>query len=159
VTFADFSSRELPLQSAMCAFDCAQVLAEWMATLQDRVGRYLGILGKDDVDLTQVPAIMLLEEEDVKLLDKADEILRNADIKISLDAAALGGSAQAVLAPMNTGGYAYKLLQATAYTLDKAAIWGITKIMARSMRIHAEVLKRRAEASTRPTAMHSLAMM
>ena len=124
------SSRDLPIQAAVCTFDCAQVLAEWLGTVQDRVGRHTGVLlGRDKLDvrclLAAGPvAAGLLEEEDVKLLDKVDEILRNADIKISLDAAALGGSAQAVLAPMNTGGYAYKLLQATAYTLDKAAIWG-----------------------------------
>jgi hypothetical protein len=177
-------SRDLPIQAAVCTFDCAQVLAEWLGTVQDRVGRHTGmLLGRDKLDVRCLVAAAgpagagggLLEDEDAKLLDKVDEILRNADVKISLDAAALGGSAQAVLAPMNMGGYAYKLLQATAYTLDKAAIWGsklivqvevdvvnawtVTKIMARSMRIHAEVLKRRAEASTRPTTMHSLAMM
>jgi hypothetical protein len=121
------SSRDLPIQAAVCTFDCAQVLAEWLATVQDRVGRATGImLGRDKMDVRRLavgPTVGLLEE-DFKLLAKVDEILRNADIKISLDAAALGGSAQAVLAPMNTGGYAYKLLQATAYTLDKAAIWG-----------------------------------
>jgi hypothetical protein len=175
------SSRDLPIQAAVCTFDCAQVLAEWLSTVQDRVGRHTGVLlGRDKFDarcfLAAGPAgpAGLLEDEDVKLLEKVEEILRNADVKISLDAAALGGSAQAVLAPMNSGGYAYKLLQATAYTLDKAAIWGskwcghalgrradgwaVTKIMARSMRIHAEVLKRRAEASTR-TVMHGMAMM
>jgi hypothetical protein len=83
VTFADFTSRELPLQSAMCAFDCAQVLAEWVATVQERVGVYLGILGRDEVDYGQVPGIMLLEEEDIKLLIKVQEVLQSAEMKMN----------------------------------------------------------------------------
>jgi hypothetical protein len=85
VTFADFTSRELPIQSAMCAFDCAQVLAEWVSTLQERVGRYLGILGKDDIDYGQVPGIMLLEDEDCKLLEKITEVLNSAEIKMTYE--------------------------------------------------------------------------
>jgi hypothetical protein len=33
------------------------------------------LLGRDDVDLTQVPGVMLLEDEDCKLVDKIKEIL------------------------------------------------------------------------------------
>jgi hypothetical protein len=124
VTFADFTSQELPLQSAMCAFDCAQVLAEWVATLQDRVGRYLGILGQDDVDLTQVPAIMLLEDEDVKLLGKIHEVLTSAEVKMNLDL--VSGTMVGVDARMQMDdhtGSAAKILRVTAYMLDKAAVW------------------------------------
>jgi hypothetical protein len=85
VTFADFTSRELPLQSALCAFDCAQVLAEWVATVQERVGAFLGVLGKDEIDFGAVPAIMLLEEEDVKLLCKIQEVLRSAEVKMNYE--------------------------------------------------------------------------
>ncbi len=134
VTFADLTSRELPLQSAMCAFDCAQVLAEWVATLQDRVGRYLGILGQDDVDLTQVPAIMLLEEEDVKLLGKIQEVLSGAEIKMNIDLSADNGVSGLNSGLVNLGmevrlptddhsGFAAKILKVTAYMLDKAAVW------------------------------------
>lgn len=127
VTFAEFTSRELPIQSAMCTFDCAQVLAEWVATIQERVGRYLGVLGKDDIDLTQVPAIMLLEEEDVKLLQKISDILNNADMKITFDIrnvqtpaamSILGG-----LSNIGPCGYGSRLLMFTAYMLEKAAVW------------------------------------
>lgn len=123
VTFADFTSRELPLQSAMCAFDCAQVLAEWIATLQDRVGRYLGILGQDNVDLTQVPAIMLLEEEDVKLLGKVEEVLGAAEMKMTMEL--MSGTSE-MSAPMQPGehvGFAAKILRVTAHMLGKAAVW------------------------------------
>jgi len=121
VTFADFTSRELPLQSAMCAFDCAQVLAEWVATLQDRVGRYLGVLGQDDVDLSQVPAIMLLEDEDVKLLGKIQEVLSSAEMKTNVE---LMNGRQGMPAQLaQRAGYAAKILRVTAYMLGKAAVW------------------------------------
>lgn len=127
VTFADFTSRELPLQSAMCAFDCAQVLAEWVATVQERVGRYLGILGKDAMDLSQVPGIMLLEEEDCKLFKKIEEVLNSAEIKMNYELAGMGAVAQMNAAQRLTGtdncGYGSKILRVTAYMLEKAAVW------------------------------------
>jgi hypothetical protein len=136
VTFADLTSRELPLQSAMCAFDCAQVLAEWVATLQDRVGRYLGILGQDEVDLGQVPGLLLLEDDDTKLLAKIQEVLAGAEMKMTVDMASSGrhnghnGTMGGGELSMNTGlpmdnhsGYAAKILRVTAYMLEKAAVW------------------------------------
>jgi hypothetical protein len=120
VTFADFNSKELPLQSAMCAFDCAQVLAEWIATLQDRVGRYLGILGQDEVDLSQVPAIMLLEDDDVKLLGKVQNVLASAEMKMNMSI--VSGTNPAMQMDDHTG-YAAKILRITAFMLDRAAVW------------------------------------
>ncbi|KAH6893324.1 fungal-specific transcription factor domain-containing protein [Thelonectria olida] len=145
VTFADFTSRELPLQSALCAFDCAQVLAEWIATLQDRVGRYLGILGQDQVDLTQVPAIMLLEEEDVKLLDKIQEVLTSAEMKMSMEL--VNGGIEPIIAMDGHSGYAAKLLRITAFMLDKAAVWPVTRLKARCLESHANHMRARAERS------------
>jgi hypothetical protein len=169
VTFAEFTSRELPIQSAICTFDCAQVLAEWVATIQERVGRYLGIIGRDDIDFSQVPAIMLLEEEDVKLIRKINEILNHAEVKIAFDAASIGTSPEAMLGPlaaMKDSGDGTKILLMTSYMLSKAAVWGseyrhvlklhdhlltinstVTKVMSQAMSTHAEVLKRRVEAS------------
>ena len=127
VTFADFSSRELPIQSAMCAFDCTQVLAEWVATIQERVGRYLGILGKDEVDFGQVPGIMLLEDEDCRLLEKIDEVLNSAGNKMNIDNG--GMSAMAAMTSSNGTpnlkdcGYGSQILMVTAHMLDKAAVW------------------------------------
>jgi len=122
VTFADFTSRELPLQSAMCAFDCAQVLAEWIATVQERVGRYLGVLGRDDIDLSQVPGIMLLEEEDCKLLGKIEEVLRSAEVKMCYMQGM--GAGQGSMIPIGEEwGYGSKILKVTAFMLDKAAVW------------------------------------
>ena len=125
VSFAEFTSKELPMQSAMCAFDCAQVLAEWVATLQDRVGRYLGILGQDEVDLSQVPAIMLLEEEDVKLLSKVHDLVASAEVKVNMDfiSSNVNNGIDARLQMDEHSGCAAKILRLTAYTLDKSAVW------------------------------------
>ncbi|KAF1833424.1 hypothetical protein BDW02DRAFT_580449 [Decorospora gaudefroyi] len=122
-SYADFMARELPNSAALCTFDCAQVLAEWVATVQDRVGRYLGVLGRDEVDFAAVPAIMLLEEEDVKLLQKISDILHHADMKLAYDISSnnlpmLGG-----LSNLGHCGYGTKLLMVTAYMLSKAAVW------------------------------------
>ncbi|KAH7140806.1 fungal-specific transcription factor domain-containing protein [Dactylonectria macrodidyma] len=150
VTFADFTSRELPLQSALCAFDCAQVLAEWIATLQDRVGRYLGILGQDPVDLSQVPAIMLLEEEDVKLLDKIQEVLSSAEMKMSMELVN-SGIEPSVINMDGHSGYAAKLLRITAFMLDKEAVWPVTRLKARCLESHANHMRARAEKSIMTT--------
>lgn len=120
LTFADYTSRELPLQSAMCAFDCAQVLAEWITTVQERTGRYLGIIGKDDIDFAQIPGMLLLEEEDSRLLKKVEDFLQNAQVKMT-------GTADPHHASMpgisNEGGLGSKLLRVTAHMLDRSAVW------------------------------------
>ncbi|KAK2629242.1 hypothetical protein QTJ16_000062 [Diplocarpon rosae] len=146
VTFADFTSRELPLQSAMCAFDCAQVLAEWVATVQERVGRYVGIIGRDDIDFGQVPGIMLLEEEDCKLLAKVQEVLHSAEIKMNYELASVGAIPQRLPGAENCG-YGGKILKVTAYMLDRAAVWPVTHLMARSLETQASHMRARAEES------------
>ena len=120
-SFADFNSRELPMSAALNTFDCAQVVAEWVSTVQERVGRFLGILGKDKIDLTQVPAIMLLEDEDCKLMEKVDAILRGAEMKMSVDQDGM------MMSPLLAGaaecGYGAKILLMTAAMLERAAVW------------------------------------
>jgi len=138
LSFAEHTSRELPLQSAMCAFDCAQVLAEWVATVQDRVGRYLGILGKDDVDLLQVPGIIMLEDEDRKLLEKIEEVLLSAEGKLAQASGA---------ALSDEGGYGSKILVLTAQMLERAVVWPVTKLMAHSLKTQATHMTNRAQTS------------
>ena len=125
VCFTDFNSKELPIQSAMCSFDCAQVLAEWVATLQDRVGRYLGILGQSEADLTQVPAVILLEDEDTKLINKIQELLNNAEMKMNLGFTNgdVNNGTDVRLHMDDHHGYAAKILRFTSYMLDKSAVW------------------------------------
>lgn len=139
LTYADATAHELPIQSAMCFFDCSQVLAEWACTVQERVGRYLGVLGKEDIDYTQVPAIMLLEAEDVELLHKIEHICSMLEEKmvqqamilarelVALDpAAAMSGAMQSPLdhlPGLRDCGPGTKILMVTAYMLEKAAVW------------------------------------
>ena len=125
VTFADFNSRELPLQSALCAFDCAQILAEWVSTLQQRVGPYVGILGKDEIDYNQAPACMILEEDDCKLLEKTREILNSAEIKLGNSVAldTMTDVADFNKHEFEHSGYGSKILAIHARMFEKEATW------------------------------------
>ena len=127
VTFADFNSRELPMQSAMCAFDCAQVIAEWVSTVQERVGRYVGILGKDEIDYESVPAVINIGAEDTTLFAKIDQVVSSAEIKMTIDNGGLGllGAATPAsgLPNLKDSGYGSKILLVTAYMLEKSAVW------------------------------------
>ncbi|KXL41652.1 MAG: hypothetical protein FE78DRAFT_35117 [Acidomyces sp. 'richmondensis'] len=137
LTYADMSAHELPIQSAMCFFDCSQVLAEWASTVQERVGRYLGVLGRDNIDYTQVPAIMLLESEDVELLRKIERICESLEAKrfqqenlLAMDLHQINtGMAPTAMSSMANGvnlqscGYGSKILRVVALMLEKAVIW------------------------------------
>ncbi|KAL2826612.1 fungal-specific transcription factor domain-containing protein [Aspergillus cavernicola] len=154
-TFADFTCRELPLQSAMCTFECAEVLAEWVSTVQERVGPYLGVLGRDDINLTQATESMLLEDEDCKLLEKTRDILASIGQKMQKDAQS-GATASSVsllsrLPGGSEGGYGCKVLLATAGLLDRASVWPLMKLMARSLESQAMRLKERADNSAMGT--------
>ena len=157
LTFAEQSSRELPTQSAMCAFDCAQVVAEWIATVQERVGKYLGIIGLDDMSLVEIPGILLLEDEDRKLIQKIDEVLSSAEQKIE------SPNGPDMIAARQ-GGHGSRILVLTAHILEKEAVWpgwcgfhgcevvfadiiAVFKLMARSLETQAGHIKERAIAS------------
>jgi hypothetical protein len=150
-TYAYFTSRELPQQVAMCTFDCAQVLAEWVATVQARVG-------------SPDPAGAGLEHEDYRLFGKIGEILDSFYAKMGVEAQAMGLTVEEMIGAANEGGMGYRLLMATAWLLDKAAVWGskflsvsvfmmgklmclpaVTKVMARSMRVHANALNQQVQ--------------
>jgi hypothetical protein len=82
----------------------------------------LGVLGRDDIDYSTVPAIMCLEETDIKLLQKIADILHNADIKLAYDAS-IHNIINTVLPSMSRCGFGSKLLMVTSYMLSKAAVW------------------------------------
>ncbi|RDW79144.1 putative C2H2 transcription factor (AmdX) [Aspergillus mulundensis] len=145
-TFADFTCRELPLQSAMCTFDCAEVLAEWATTVQERVGPYLGILSQDDIDFEKAAQSMLLEDEDCKLLQKMRDILASIEQKMQKDIPN-GVPASQGLPEAAEGGFGCKILLATAGLLDRASVWPVMRLMARSLESQAMRLKERAEHS------------
>ena len=128
VTFADFTSRELPIASAMCAFDCAQILAEWVTTVQERVGRYLGILGKDPIDFEAVPAMMLLDQEDIKLFGKMDEFLASIEMKQVIgDSNPQNLNNPSAPTPLRVqpqaSAYGSKILLVTLSMLENSAVW------------------------------------
>lgn len=132
LTYSDPIAHELPIQSAICFFDCVQVLAEWATTIQERAGRYLGVLGRDPIDYTQVPAIMLLETEDVELLRKIETICNVAEEKRLQQNHLIGmdmNTFHASTAGMHNGvalsscGLGSKILRITAMMLQKAVIW------------------------------------
>lgn len=129
LTFADNASHELPIQSAMCFFDCSQVLAEWACTVQERVGRYLGIIGQAEIDYTQVPAIMLLEQDDTDLLQSIVEICSMMEQKMVQHANMLntldpnGMSHLERLPGLESCGLGSRILKVTSFMLEKAAVW------------------------------------
>ncbi|SPO03077.1 related to DNA-binding protein [Cephalotrichum gorgonifer] len=144
----DLNVHRFSLQLAMCTFECAQVLAEWVATLQDRVGPYLGILGQDDVDLSQVPAIMLLEDEDVRLLNRVQEYLSSMQSKLNMEMG--GGGVNTGYTPAsNFTGYGTQILQLTASVLGKVGVWPVMLLMAECLETHASFMRSRAERSIR----------
>ncbi|KAL4748548.1 hypothetical protein BDW72DRAFT_195674 [Aspergillus terricola var. indicus] len=145
-TFADFTCRELPLQSAMCTFDCAQVLAEWTTTVQERVGPYLGMLSRDDFDFEQAIQSLLLEDEDCKLLQKTRGILASIEQKMQKDIPNTMPVSQGSPGDADEG-FGCKILVATAGLLDRASVWPVMRLMARSLESQAMRLKERAEHS------------
>lgn len=138
LTYADPTAHELPIQSAICFFDCVQVLAEWCTTVQERVGKYLGVLGRDAVEYTQVPAIMLLETEDAELLRKIEGVCgvferkrRDQENLLAMDMGGLteDGAVAAMASSTHNGvdlgqfGVGSRILRVTAMMLEKAVIW------------------------------------
>ncbi|KEQ76066.1 hypothetical protein M436DRAFT_40170 [Aureobasidium namibiae CBS 147.97] len=161
LTFADSSAHELPIQSAICFLDCAQVLAEWETTVQERIGRYVGVLGQIDVDYSQVPAVMLLDTEDVELLKKMESICNVMEEKMALQAKMLAHemdsldpngtmgipSSLARLNGLSKCGLGSRILRMTAQMLEKAAVWPVTHVMASALETQANHADHRADSS------------
>lgn len=146
LSVADLWGGELPLQAALCAFDCLQVLAEWVATLQDRVGPYLGIVGQDMIDFTQMPAIMMLEEDDVRLLEKVRSIIDSIASKAKEKLAAAGIDPNFEL--VEPGGYVPKLLRLFGIMLKNAGVWQVYLILSQCLESQALHARSRAQRST-----------
>lgn len=151
VTFADRTSHELPMQTALCTAECAQVLAGWITALQDRVGPYIGVIGQDAIDFSQVPAMILLDEEDIKLLGKIEDILSTAEVKIGMrlgtgSSGSMNGS-ESVLSPDGFNGYATKILRLAAWMVNKSAVWPMAHVAAHGLDMYANHVRARAEKS------------
>ncbi|KAM3541991.1 hypothetical protein ARSEF1564_005091 [Beauveria bassiana] len=146
VSVADLWGGELSLQAALCAFDCLQVLAEWLATLQDRVGPYLGIVGHDEIDFAQMPAVMILEEDDVRLLEKVHGIVESAAVKAREKLANAGIDPDFRL--VEPGGYVPKLLRLFGIMMQNAGVWQVYQIMSQCLEAQALHARSRAQRST-----------
>lgn len=139
--FSELSPRELSLATTLCTFDCVTVLAEWIATLQDRIGPYLGgILGQGEFDYSAIPAVMFLEEEDTKLIKKFEEILNSVRPRL------IGQGANVNDPRLQDGiALATQILNITAVMAEHASVWPVTRYMARCLESHGEVMRVRAE--------------
>lgn len=119
-TLLDCASREMPIQAAVSVYNAAQILAEWVSTLQERLGRFVGIIGHDYVDFRQFPT-MFLDGEDYQLLEIFKGLLENLDAKLADYAYRndLRGSL-----PRTEGyGFGSKLLAIIAFMLKMAPVW------------------------------------
>ncbi|KAK2748162.1 hypothetical protein FQN57_001287 [Myotisia sp. PD_48] len=149
-TYAEFTSRELPTQSAICLFDCAQILSEWVATVQDRVGPYLGILGQDRLDFGEVPSMMLLEDEDRTLMLKIRDILDSLETKMKAmvpPVGATGSEPWNCLPSLIEGGYGIQIAFSAAFLLNSAGVWPVIKLMSHALEVQGHRLKARAQRS------------
>lgn len=145
VSVADLWGGELPLQAALCAFDCLQVLSEWVATLQDRVGPYLGVVGHDSVDFAQMPAVMMLEEDDVRLLEKVKTIVDAMERKAREKLAAAGVDQDFKID--EPGGYVPKLLRLFGVMMKNAGVWQVYQILSECLESQAIHARNRAQKS------------
>jgi len=124
--------RELPIQSALCTFDCAQVLAEWIATVQMRVAPYMGLMTTEHCDLDSLEALMILETEDRKLLGKVRDMLQTAESKVSMEQPRTDHPF------VFNSGLGPTVLRVSAYLLEQAVVWPATRLMAQALRAHAD---------------------
>ncbi|KAK5938353.1 hypothetical protein PMZ80_009323 [Knufia obscura] len=138
VAFAEKTSRDLPMQSILCACDSAQVLSEWVTALQERVGRYVGVIGRDEINLNEVPAVLMLDEEDRTLLARVDGLLNSSEQK---------SDNKAALFEARKGGYGSRILVQTSQTMARAAVWPVTRLMSQSLEIQAGHVTARVRAS------------
>jgi len=112
----------------------------------------LGILGEDVSGFKQIQGVMLLEDEDCTLIGKIEEILSHVEDRMKCDVPTSVPTSSAVnplicLPSVIEGGLGAKLLFCTAYLLDRAAVWPVTKLMARSLETHGMRMRDRAQNS------------
>lgn len=124
-TSLDCDSRELPIQSAASFSDAAQILAEWISTVQERVGQYIGVLGTSYVDFGQVP-VGFLDEEDCRLLEKARGLVESLEGRMAsygFTNNSLPNHIANELPGMERYDFGSKLLVMTASLFKMAPVW------------------------------------
>lgn len=122
---SDTVCRDLPIQAHLCTLDCAQVLAEWVATVQERVGPYMGIIGGEECNLESLEGMMMLDQDDRKLLMRVMELARATEMKLSVEwnlNASRGQQQRNINIPSDCG-LGSKVLRVHACLLEKVVIW------------------------------------
>ncbi|KAF8465336.1 fungal-specific transcription factor domain-containing protein [Kalaharituber pfeilii] len=145
---SETSCRDLPIQSHLCTLDCAQVLAEWVATVQERVGPYMGILGSEECNLESLEGLMMLETDDRKLLMRVMELVRSTEMKLSVDWTINGGRGRGSPSLPIEGSLGSKVLRVHACLLEKVVIWPVTRLMGHALRAQADHMDNRIKKST-----------
>ncbi|KAK6544519.1 hypothetical protein TWF694_001211 [Orbilia ellipsospora] len=130
----EFLARELPMQSFMCAFDCAQVLAEWVNAVQERVRPFMGKFGDAECDLMSIEALMMLETEDRLLLGRVIDILKKSHEKMVFEWDSIVGGNDEV---------SVSILRVSAHLLEKASVWPVVKVFSSALRYHADNIETR----------------
>lgn len=118
-------SRELPIQAATSFYDAAQILAEWVSTVQERVGQYLGVLGTGYGDFAQIP-VGFLDEEDCRLLEKVQSLVGTLEGRVAhygFTNNSLPNLMANDLPGMDGCDFGSKLLAMTAFLLKMAPVW------------------------------------
>ncbi|RAL64824.1 hypothetical protein DID88_001421 [Monilinia fructigena] len=78
------------------------------------------------------------EVEDMRLLHKIQDVLNSAERKMN---------GLRALPPIDNCGYGTKILRVTAYMLNRAAVWPVTRIMAHALETQAVHMQTRTESS------------
>lgn len=123
----DDSDWNHPVQFPFCTFDCALVLGEWIATVQERVGPCMGLLGSEECNLESLEGYMMLEDEDRTLLNKVITLLVDAENKFAMkwnsNFSAMRMGAKVPSRSGNEGGLASMVFMLGAFMLDKMMVW------------------------------------
>ncbi|KAF8454373.1 fungal-specific transcription factor domain-containing protein, partial [Terfezia claveryi] len=145
---SEATCRDLPIQAHLCTLDCAQVLAEWVATVQERVGPYMGILGSEESNLESLEGMMMLDQDDRKLLMRVMELARGTEMKLIGDwLNPTRGQQQRNINIPNDCGLGSKLLRVHACLLEKVVIWPVIRLMAHALRTQADHMDNRTKRS------------
>ena len=116
VSVGAFGVKELPMQSLICALDSAQVLAEWISIVQERIRPFMGTLGDASCNLTSIEGLMILENEDRVLLNRVFEVVGNAEAKLAMEWGEIFHKSKQF-------SLSAKVLRVSAYMLEKVAVW------------------------------------
>lgn len=145
---SETTCRDLPIQAHLCTLDCAQVLAEWVATVQERVGPYMGILGSEESNLESLEGMMMLDQDDRGLLMRVMELARGTEMKLIGDwlNPTRGQQQRNINIPTDCG-LGSKLLRVHACLLEKVVIWPVTRLMAHALRAQADHMDNRTKRS------------